>query len=361
MTERENSILDLIRRNPMVTQQELATVLGIERSSVAVHISNLAKKGKIIGRGYVLAGEGRVLVIGGSNMDIIGRAEGALAMRDSNKGHIKMQPGGVGRNIAECLAGLCTPVKLITVLGRDAFGLMIEEDARSKGIKTESIVWEEDLATSIYISLHDQEGDMACAVNDMGNIERLTPQRLRNFEAELDLTERVVLDANLTEEALVFIAGVTQGKIFAEGVSAHKVLKLRSVLGKIHTLKLNEIEAESLTGQVVKTVEDAERAAQLLMELGVNRVFITRGQEGAMGVTQGNAVSRKSMATHIVNTNGAGDAFMAGVVFSDMCGLSLEDSLDLALRCSHESLKVQGIFPKAPSDPIILNYMEAKE
>ena len=54
MTQRERQILALIAANPMISQQELADTLNITRSSVAVHISNLLKKGYIAGKGYDL-------------------------------------------------------------------------------------------------------------------------------------------------------------------------------------------------------------------------------------------------------------------------------------------------------------------
>ena len=51
MTQRERQILRLIELDPMISQEALASALGITRSSVAVHISNLTKKGCIAGRG----------------------------------------------------------------------------------------------------------------------------------------------------------------------------------------------------------------------------------------------------------------------------------------------------------------------
>ncbi len=41
VTSREREICDLLRREPLISQEELAMRLGITRSSVAVHISNL--------------------------------------------------------------------------------------------------------------------------------------------------------------------------------------------------------------------------------------------------------------------------------------------------------------------------------
>lgn len=44
MTQRERQILEWIRQDPMISQQELAEKAGITRSSAAVHISNLMKR-----------------------------------------------------------------------------------------------------------------------------------------------------------------------------------------------------------------------------------------------------------------------------------------------------------------------------
>ena len=65
ITERERQLLDWIAENPLISQQELADKAGITRSSVAVHISNLMKKGFIQGKGYILQMSPYVVVGGG--------------------------------------------------------------------------------------------------------------------------------------------------------------------------------------------------------------------------------------------------------------------------------------------------------
>ena len=74
MTQREAQILQWIRENPMISQQELADKAGITRSSAAVHISNLMKKGYIAGKGYIVRTAPYAVVVGGVNMDIGGTA-----------------------------------------------------------------------------------------------------------------------------------------------------------------------------------------------------------------------------------------------------------------------------------------------
>ena len=104
MTQRERQILRLIEADPMISQEALADKLGIARSSVAVHISNLTRKGCIAGRGYVLRTGDYVVVVGGANVDICGRSWEPLVPADSNPGLVSMSIGGVGRNIAHNLS-----------------------------------------------------------------------------------------------------------------------------------------------------------------------------------------------------------------------------------------------------------------
>jgi len=84
MTNREEELLALIRRNPAISQNELASALGITRSSVAVHITNLMKQGLILGKGYLLKQDDYVCVLGGSNIDISGFPNQKLILADSN-------------------------------------------------------------------------------------------------------------------------------------------------------------------------------------------------------------------------------------------------------------------------------------
>ena len=93
MTQREQQILEWIRQDPMISQEDLAQRAGITRSSVGVHISNLMKKGCILGKGYLLPDSGYVAVAGAVNVDIGGRSAGPLVGRDSNPGTVTVSMG----------------------------------------------------------------------------------------------------------------------------------------------------------------------------------------------------------------------------------------------------------------------------
>ena len=54
MNDREKQILKILRRNPLIQQNEIADILQISRSRVAAHIMDLMRKGLIKGKGYIL-------------------------------------------------------------------------------------------------------------------------------------------------------------------------------------------------------------------------------------------------------------------------------------------------------------------
>ncbi|EOT3921443.1 winged helix-turn-helix transcriptional regulator, partial [Escherichia coli] len=50
MNDREKQILKILRRNPLIQQNEIADILQISRSRVAAHIMDLMRKGLIKGK-----------------------------------------------------------------------------------------------------------------------------------------------------------------------------------------------------------------------------------------------------------------------------------------------------------------------
>ncbi|MEM5594647.1 winged helix-turn-helix transcriptional regulator [Niallia circulans] len=63
MNDKEIFILQLIKENPFVTQNEIAEKMGLSRSAVAGYISSLTKEGKLLGRAYVLPKRKKLFVL----------------------------------------------------------------------------------------------------------------------------------------------------------------------------------------------------------------------------------------------------------------------------------------------------------
>lgn len=334
MTQRERQILQLIEANPMISQAELAEALGITRSSVAVHISNLIKKGCIAGKGYVLRTGSYAVVVGGVNIDIGGRSFKPLVDGDSNPGRVSMSMGGVGRNIAHNLSLLGTEVRMLTAYGDDLYGAKLSAFCSEVGIDMSHALRLPGENTSTYLYITGPNGEMTLAVSDMSVCENITPSYLAANLALLQNAQVIVCDANIPAESLIFLAENCGVPIFCDPVSTVKAEKLRPILGRLHTLKPNRLEAELLSGIPIREKADAEKAAQVLLSTGLRRVFISLGAEGCYGATHSGSMWMPNFPVKMVNTTGCGDAFMAALVWAYLEGTELEGTLRAGLAAS---------------------------
>lgn len=326
MTQRERQILQLIEKDPMISQQELADRLGITRSSVAVHISNLQKKGCIAGKGYVIRSGTYAVVVGGVNVDIGGRSFRPLVAEDSNPGQVSLSLGGVGRNIAHNLALLGADVRMLTAYGDDAYGQQVADSFCQLGIDASCALRLSQQRTSTYLYIADEQGEMRLAVSDMEICRQITPAYLAQHLSLLQNARVVVADTNLPAETLAYLAQNCSAPLFCDPVSTAKAEKLRPILSRIHTLKPNALEAQLLSGVSIESPDDARRAAEKLLELGVQRVFISMGSQGVVAAEKGQTLFVKNLPGSCLNTTGCGDAFMAALVWAWLEELSLADA-----------------------------------
>lgn len=330
MTIRERQILNWIEENPMISQEELAHKAGITRSAVAVHISNLMKKGHIAGRGYVISGAAYVAVVGGVNIDIGGKPIRPLIARDSNPGKVSVSLGGVGRNIAHNLSLLGIHVRFLTAFGDDLHAQRIEADCADLGIDISHARKVAGASTSSYLYLNDADGDMVLAVSDMEICERITPDYIGANLSLLNNAQVVVADGNLPAETLEYLAEHCSAPIFADPVSVTKAEKLRPVLGRLNTLKPNRMEAELLSGVRITDERSMRLAAEKLLETGLHRVFLSLGAEGVFAANSEEQRLYPCMPACVRSTTGAGDAFMAALVWAYLEGMNLEDTVRAA-------------------------------
>ena len=323
MTQRERQILQLIESDPMISQQQIAEKLGITRSSVAVHISNLTKKGHIAGKGYVLRSGSYAVVVGGVNVDIGGRSFAPLVEADSNPGSVSISLGGVGRNIAHNLSLLGTEVRMLTAYGDDLNGERVAASCSSLGIDLSHAQQIAGGTTSTYLYLTDPDGEMALAVSDIEICKQISPQYLAANLPLLQNAQIVVADTNIPAESLQYLAENCTCPLFIDPVSTTKAEKIRPILSRIHTLKPNKLEAELLSGIRIRTDEDLEAAAAKLLEMGVHRLFISLGAEGVYAAMGNQRVRHPNLPGNMVNTTGCGDAFMAAIVWAYLEGMDL--------------------------------------
>lgn len=345
----------------MLSQQAIANRLGISRSAAAGHIMNMTRKGYIKGRGYVVSDAAFVCVVGGANIDIHGKSLKSLRRNDSNPGAVHISAGGVARNIAENLARLGVDCRFISAIGLDQHGEMLKRLSREAGIDMQYVHEIASESTSTYLSVIDDSGDMKVAISDMNIIDRLSADRLQQQQAMLSQSALIVLDANLSDDAVAWLtSALADIPIFADTVSTTKAPRLKPYLSAIHTLKAGASEAEALTGMRARTTTQLQKLATTLHAEGVVRVFITRGEKGVFYSTAEAAGLKKSPHSKQVveNAGGAGDAFLAGLAYAWLESLPLDETLQFALAAADITLSHPATSNPAMSLSAISRAME---
>jgi pseudouridine kinase len=141
LTTREAEILKILKQYPMISQEELASLLSISRSAAAVHISNLIRKGIIIGRGYVLREQKSIILLGG-----------IIAAMEVNKGQeISFTVKGIGYLLSKGLVKLGEKVTVISSVGDDLLGNSIYHDLEKEGIDVRHLLKHHQLSTALEI------------------------------------------------------------------------------------------------------------------------------------------------------------------------------------------------------------------
>ena len=303
--------------------------------------------------------EQTVPVVGGVNIDVGGRSFAPLVGKDSNPGKVTVSLGGVGRNIAHNMSLLGIRVSLLTAIGDDAFSGKVTEACRENGIDLSCAVRIPGGATSVYLYLNDSSGDMALAVSDMEICDRITPAYLASQLSLLQSAPLVVADANIPEESIVWLAEHCEKPLFADCVSTKKAEKLRSSLGRIHTLKANRLEAELLSGIAVTDDQSLLAAAQALLVTGLRRVFISLGAAGLFASDGKSMLRCASYPAKVRNAGGAGDALMAALAVCYLQGLTLEDTCRRATAAASLAIESEETINPAMSAEAVRKRAEA--
>lgn len=275
------------------------------------------------------------LVIGGANVDIQGFPRNKLIPYDSNIGKVKISLGGVGRNIAENLVRLGIDTRLITVIGDDMYGRQIVKEGEKIGIDMEDSLILSNKDTSSYLSILNKEGDMELAISSMDIYDYISIEFINSKEELIRHSQPCIIDTNIPRTSIEYLLkNFPNVDFFLDTVSTAKTRKVKDLIGYFHTIKPNRLEAEILTGVKIKDIEDLKIAASYLHDQGVNRVFITLGEEGVFYSDGIDIGSVRSPSVEVVNATGAGDAFVAALAYGYVNNIDIREVAKLAMSAS---------------------------
>ncbi|MDQ0190700.1 carbohydrate kinase family protein [Alicyclobacillus cycloheptanicus] len=300
---------------------------------------------------------GIVVVVGGANLDIKGRLRDETALHTSNPGTVWRTFGGVGRNIAENLAVLGCPVRLVAPVGDDAAGQEVLRHLQDVGVDVEHVFPVEGERTGTYLAVMDRSGEMEIAVADMAIMDHLSPVELTSRRCAFGDAKVVCLDANLPADVLSLALDAARDEspravTVADPVSVPKALRLLPCLSRLDVITPSRDELAALSDMPVATLEDVARAARALRARGVQTVICTLGEQGVHVDTAAWTGLVPARSVEVVDVTGAGDAFTAGIIYGIYTKMAWAEAVDYAQGLAAQMVASTASVLKRASDPV---------
>jgi len=274
--------------------------------------------------------------------------------------------GGPGFNIAVDLSrlGAPFPVELAGVVGDDAHGALVREICARAGIGTAGLRSLAGARTSHTDVMIARESGRRTFFHDQGANALLTPEHVDlsrtsarilhlgapGLHAALDRARPDGRGGNGWAELLTRAraAGLRTNMELVSVEPARQRELAMPCLPLLDTLVINELEAGALAelethaGGTADPAR-AEAAARRLLELGVRELAVVHFPEGCVAAARGGRTYRQGAVRvpheDVKSTNGAGDAFAAGVMLGVHEGWAVERCLEAGVCVAAVSLQ----------------------
>ncbi|WP_234124615.1 carbohydrate kinase family protein [Clostridium hydrogenum] len=118
---------------------------------------------------------------------------------------------------------------------------------------------------------------------------------------------------------------------------------VKDIINKVDIVKPSEDDAERIFGS-----DTPENQVSKFLKLGAKLVVMTLGKDGAIASNGVETIKFNTLATDVVDTTGAGDAFWSGFYAAIIKGYNIRKALDLGFAVSAYKLKYTGAVTNLP-------------
>lgn len=261
----------------------------------------------------------------------------------STQGNIcfERNPGGAPANVLACISKLGGKTAFIGKVGNDMFGHYLAGILKQYNIDTTGLKFSTQANTTLAFVQLDQTGDRSFSFyRNPGADTMLDPSEI-DYKLIRDSRVFHLGSLSLTDEPSrsATLAALKSAKENACIISYDPNLRpalwkslqqaseeICSVLGFADILKISEEELEFITGKT-----DLKKGSfELYDRYGIQVILVTRGAKGCYFRLKEETGSAPAFTGHaVVDTTGAGDAFLGGFLFSFLSqGTGRLDELD---------------------------------
>ncbi|MEA5155251.1 ribokinase [Raineyella sp.] len=291
---------------------------------------------------------GRIVVVGSINADLMIRVDRHPLPGETVPGSGgSISPGGKGANQAVAAALLGGQVAMVGAVGDDAYAAPALHHLRSGGVDLSRVRTVEG-ATGLAVVMVDAHGENAIIVVPGANatVDAAAVTTAADTVASADI---VVLQGEVPPDGIETAAALTTGRLLVNLAPAITVDA--AVLRRADPLVVNEHEgaqAFRLLSPGTDVPTDHETLVSAVRDRGVASVVMTLGAAGAL-LADAEGVRRvPSPRVAVVDSTGAGDAFVGALAVRLAAGDDLDAAAALAARVGAYACTGVGAQPSYP-------------
>lgn len=303
----------------------------------------------------------KILVVGSSNTDLIARVKNFPQAGETIEGIAYMQAmGGKGANQAVAAHRLGGEVSFITCLGNDVNGKNTQQYYQDEGLDVSSSLVVEGVASGTAMIWVDEKGEN-CIVITPGANNKLTPEYILKIEENIANAEIIMLQMEVPYETVQNVCNLAKKhrkKVILNVAPARKLDD--EILKNVDILIVNELEAETISGEKIATV-GKEAVIAKLIKMGASTVILTLGREGCLLKNEQIEIRKEAFVVDALDTTAAGDTFCGALAARLSKGENWDDVLTFASAASAICVTRMGAQPSVPTEKEVLVFLKENE
>ena len=272
-----------------------------------------------------MSASGRIVVLGSLNADLVVAVPRLPRPAETVLGdRLRTFPGGKGANQAVAAARLGGSVCMVGRVGQDAFGDLLLQSLAADGVDTAGVDRDPDEPTGVALILVEEGGQNLIAVAPGANA-RVGPREVERAADHLNSESVLLLELEVplpVVDSAAVAAHQRGSRVILNAAPATAVLP-EGLLRHVDVLVVNEVEAATLFGSSVQSLEDAAAAGRSALEQGTGAAIVTLGAAGAVVVQPAGVSPIGAYPVVAVDTTAAGDAFVGALALSLLRGADL--------------------------------------
>ena len=241
-------------------------------------------------------------------------------------------PGGKGSNQAVAAAKAGAKTFFISKIGDDQFGSMAKKIYDEAGVDYSKVIISKEHATGAAGILINKKGQNAINVVT-GAGGALTNGDIDNALSTITTSSVFLTNLEVPTEVVCHALKIAKSNNVPTILNPAPASEInKDIFPLIDYFTPNETEASFYVNHKVENEEDAKKASQQLLQLGIKNVIITLGDKGAYFANNEESFHFNAMnlGEKVVDTTGAGDAFNAGFAVALTEDKNINDSIKFA-------------------------------